>query len=114
MNLLFDLDGTLIDSASGIQWSAKKTFEELALPLPTLENIPIGPPILNTIKNHLGSYSDSHFEEARKKYQKIYREEGIRMFSVYENINEVLVQLSSQKNRLYRGWRESSTLNRLI
>ena len=45
--VLFDLDGTIIDSAEGIMCSFEYTFRKLGLPVPTREemNVFIGPPL---------------------------------------------------------------------
>lgn len=100
MNLLFDLDGTLIDSADGIRWCAKRTFELLGLPLSELNEVPVGPPILATIRKHLGEYADSHFDEARRTYQNLYSMEGLKMVAVYDEIEKVVTELA-QSNSLY-------------
>ena len=54
--ILFDLDGTLIDSAEGIKNSFRYTFDKFGLPEPTDEylNVFIGPPLLYSFEGILG------------------------------------------------------------
>ncbi|MCU1514821.1 MAG: haloacid dehalogenase, partial [Microbacteriaceae bacterium] len=54
--ILFDLDGTIVDSAPGITASLAWTYAQLGRPIPTPSELLtfVGPPILDAFKNHSG------------------------------------------------------------
>src|SRR5690606_5918731 len=69
--ILFDLDGTITDSAPGITASLAHTFETLGLPVPTPAELLewVGPPILESFRDLAG------FDEAETaRALAIYRE----------------------------------------
>jgi 2-phosphoglycolate phosphatase len=68
--VLFDLDGTLIDSAEAIVQSFMHTFETLGLPLPDRDEIvrTIGAPL----KVQFGNISDHDIEELLEVYREHY------------------------------------------
>ncbi len=51
--ILFDLDGTISESAEGIRYSLEKTLERLGVTGVDLSDYTkyIGPPLLDTLKN---------------------------------------------------------------
>ena len=54
--VLFDLDGTLTDSAPGITSSLATTFEKLGLPVPSPAQLVeyVGPPLLDSLQQFAG------------------------------------------------------------
>jgi len=54
--VLFDLDGTLVDSAPGIVTRIQKTFERLGRPVPPEESLVewVGPPMLHSLEQKAG------------------------------------------------------------
>lgn len=54
--ILFDLDGTITDSAPGITASIARTFEALGLPVPDAEELLayVGPPLLESFRLRAG------------------------------------------------------------
>lgn len=57
--VIFDLDGTLVDSLPGIEFSAKAAFAACGIPWPTIDLRPmIGPPI-RTIFSRVADTSDA-------------------------------------------------------
>ena len=54
--ILFDLDGTIADSAPGITASLGYMFEELGLEVPSAEELRewVGPPILDSFRDRAG------------------------------------------------------------
>ena len=52
-NILFDLDGTISESAVGIRESLEYAIAKLGKPVPDLSDytLYIGPPLLDTFKN---------------------------------------------------------------
>ncbi|HEV7811901.1 MAG TPA: HAD hydrolase-like protein [Leifsonia sp.] len=92
--VLFDLDGTLTDSASGITASLASTFETLGMPVPTPAQLVeyVGPPLLESLKEFAGMTE----EEARKAltvYRASYHEHGAFDSAVFPGIRGVLQRL---------------------
>lgn len=71
--VLFDLDGTIIDSAHSITAALKATFAELGLPIPSAEELLsyVGPPLLDTLKAKAG-LNDEEARAALTTYRAIY------------------------------------------
>ena len=101
-NILFDLDGTIIDSKEGILNSVCYALEKMGREIPEKKDLMcfIGPPL---------SYSFATFcgmnEEDTKKAVALYRENyaprGVFEFSVYPGVENMLKKLSSGGRRLY-------------
>ena len=55
-SILFDLDGTIVDSAPGITATLAYTFREMGLPLPSPAELLayVGPPILDSFRERAG------------------------------------------------------------
>ena len=100
--VLFDLDGTVINSQSGIFASIRYVEQKLGLPQKTDSELRyfIGPPILHSFEK----YYNMSYEKAVKATQ-IYREYyggyGVYMFSVYDGLIETLNSLKKMGKRLY-------------
>jgi phosphoglycolate phosphatase len=67
--ILFDLDGTIADSAPGITASLGYMFEEMGLPVPAPEELRewVGPPILDSFRDRaqaLAIYREHYLEHA--------------------------------------------------
>ena len=54
--ILFDLDGTIVDSAPGITATLAYMFEQLGLPIPTPSELLkyVGPPLLDSFRDYAG------------------------------------------------------------
>lgn len=101
-NLLFDLDGTLTDSAPGIINCLAYALEKMNHPpLPPAELMRyVGPPLFDTLTSLVGAarmrqaydYYIDRFETQNK---------GIEENKIYEGIPEALTQLRQAGKRLY-------------
>lgn len=92
--VLFDFDGTLVDSSEGIYKSLAYAFEKDGKPTPdevTLRKF-IGPPIYDSFKNLFG-YKDDKILYMIEKYRECYRAVGYREVEVYEGVPELLACL---------------------
>ncbi len=94
-NLLFDLDGTIIDSKECIFWVYGRLFEELHLPLPEEKELIrfIGPPV----EEMLSKYIDGDVKKYCDRFREIYKE--VDVFATnhpYENIRETLGKLQKE------------------
>jgi len=98
--LLFDLDGTLIDSATGITRCAAHAFECLGAPVPdeaTLRSW-IGPPLRDSFTPLLGDAV--RVEQAVRLYRERYETHGWLEHRVYDGIAEAIESLYVQGHRL--------------
>lgn len=92
--VMFDLDGTLSDSAKGVAMCIEKTMIEMNKPVPNLEDtsLYVGPPLLTTFKKLCGLDSDDA-QRALEVYRKYYEIEGKYENKLYKGIKEVLSKL---------------------
>lgn len=94
--LLFDLDGTLTDSAPGILGCVKYALTELSLPLPP-ENVLfefIGPPLVDAFSKYCG-LDEETAKLAVEKYRERYSTIGLFENRVYDGVPEMLSSLSN-------------------
>lgn len=100
--ILFDLDGTITDSAEGIIRSVRYALNKLKLPIPDQEGLYsfIGPPLNATFKNmyHLDKQTT---ELAVKYYREYYQEKGLYENHLYQGILAVLTDLKQAGYSLY-------------
>jgi phosphoglycolate phosphatase len=89
--ILFDLDGTIIDSAPGITSTLAYTFEELGRPVPPPAELLayVGPPILDSFRER-GGMSVGEAAEALAIYRPRYLEVGALDSSVFPGVPAVL------------------------
>ncbi len=92
--VLFDFDGTLVDSSEGIFKSLIYAFQKDGKVAPdeaTLRKF-IGPPIYDSFKTLFG-YADDKIDFMIEKYRERYRAVGYREVEVYAGIPELLRRL---------------------
>ena len=101
-HLLFDLDGTLTESAPGIINSARYAltqYEIRDVPDSTLRKF-IGPPLMDSFQTLFG-FSREKAREAMGKYREYFAEKGLFENSVYPEIKETLTALKEQGKHLF-------------
>lgn len=88
---LFDLDGTISESAEGIKYCIKLTLDEMGKPHPDLSDYSkyIGPPLVKTFQK-LCLLSPQEAQKAVEIYVKHYDVEGLKRNRLYDGIEEVL------------------------
>lgn len=88
---LFDLDGTIIDSAPGITASLAWTLERLGRPIPTPAELLayVGPPILDSFRD-LAGMTIAEAQHALEVYRPHYLQTGIFNSAVYLGMPELL------------------------
>lgn len=92
--VLFDLDGTIVDSAPGITGSLAHTFQELGLPVPSPTELLryVGPPILDSFRD-LAGFSPEQSQNALSIYRMHYLSDGVFDAAVYPGVPEVLAAI---------------------
>lgn len=100
-NLLFDLDGTIIDSAQGIMASAQHSLKQFGIE--DYDNSKllrfIGPPLHESFEQIYG-FSTEQSRMAVQYYREHYKDIGIHLNVVYAGIEDVLRQLQAMQKRL--------------
>lgn len=99
--ILFDLDGTLSESAPGIRKSIELTLEKLSKPAPDLTDYSkfIGPPLADTFSGLCG-LSDEDTKKALVIYQEFYKTHGLKANKLYEGIEDLLIKLSESEAKI--------------
>lgn len=92
--VLFDLDGTITDSAPGITKSIAATFETLGLPIPSPAELVeyVGPPLLDSFRD-FAHMSETEAREALAIYRTSYHEDGAFDSAVFPGVRGVLKRL---------------------
>ena len=77
-SVLFDLDGTIVDSAPGITASLARTLEDMGEPVPTPAELLawVGPPIMDSFRD-LGGFDLAESHRALEIYRGHYLLEGV-------------------------------------
>ncbi len=99
--ILFDLDGTLIDSASGIFATLDYAFAQIGAPLPPPDVLRswIGPPFWQSFPSVLGDDS-TRIEAAIKHYRIRFEQVGWSQHAVYPGIAELVDALAHARHSL--------------
>lgn len=92
--ILFDLDGTILDSAPGITETLAYMFTELDRPVPPQSELLryVGPPILDSFRD-LAGMSPEQSQEALEIYRVRYLERGALRSTVYPGVATLLRQI---------------------
>ena len=99
--IIFDVDGTLINSFEGIKYSITKVLTEQNLAIPNDEQLQsfVGPPIEQSFAKFF-NISDDSAKNLAKRFQTIYGSEGYKRGCLYDGIVETL-QVLSENYDLY-------------
>lgn len=89
--ILFDLDGTIIDSAPGILASLEYALERMGMRAPREEELVhwIGPPILDAFRDQAG-LDEKDSQRALVHYRRHYVSHGVYVARVYPGMAELL------------------------
>lgn len=96
-HILFDLDGTIVDSSQGIFSSinyALRKLEREELPLDILKTF-VGPPLKDSFIR-IG-LDEQTADLAVNYYRKLYKKEAVYQVKTYEGIEETLAELAKTK-----------------
>ena len=89
--ILWDLDGTISDSAPGIVAALRKTFDVFRMPIPDDETLLsyVGPPIIDSFKHqHLDDAIE--IQHALETYREIHEESGLIDSPAFAGIPELI------------------------
>lgn len=94
--VMFDLDGTLIDSGEGITNSVMYSLAKFNITVSDRSELYkfIGPPLQYSFETFFG-FSEEKAQQAVKYYREYYREKGVFQNTVYDGVEELLKTLNS-------------------
>lgn len=99
--ILFDLDGTLLDTSKGVIESAIFAAKQLGyeeLPHSTMMTF-IGPPIQDSFKKYYHS-DDETAQKAASIFRNYYLEKAITNANVYPGVHELMKELNKRKVKI--------------
>lgn len=99
--ILFDQDGTLLDSAPGIKRCAQETLRKLGYPVPMKKDLNyfIGPPLRDCFR--LSKVKEEDIEQAVTIYRELYESEGKYDATIYPGVEHGLRELQKEGYRLF-------------
>jgi phosphoglycolate phosphatase len=99
--VLFDLDGTITDSAPGITATLAYTFERMGIPVPSPAGLLeyVGPPILDSFRD-LAGMDGEQSALALEIYREKYLDDGAYDSTVYPGMPALLRKLSEDDRKV--------------
>lgn len=96
--VIFDLDGTLLDTSDGILFCYKKAAESVGLEENPVDDksIVIGGPLSDGFRKLYKVESECQLDEVIKIYRELYKNYGTTMYKPYDNIKNVLEELKEK------------------
>lgn len=100
--VMFDMDGTLLESKAGIIHTLRLTLEECGKPLPEEESLDwcIGASLWAIFEKYLETTDKHAVEHAVDVYRHIYRDGPMFEYDVYDGIPEALSELKAAGGRV--------------
>lgn len=100
--VLFDLDGTIVDSLPGIEFSVREAFRTCKLPVPqrNLRGF-IGPAIRRILARVGNIVEETQLDALERAFRASYDTEGWRKTVCYPNADQVLRMLRDRGHRLF-------------
>ncbi len=102
MNVLFDLDGTLIDPKEGITKSIQYALEKMGLEIPPADSLEwcIGPPLQDLFGQIIGE-EGAAVDRGMELYRERFSEKGLYENQLYAGVKEMLGSLRSGGYRTF-------------
>lgn len=94
--ILFDMDGTLLDSAPGVTASAAQALAAVGAPVPAMDKLRrfVGPPMIESFRT-VSQLDEKTAQKALQHYRKAYADHGAEQSSPYDGIIDVLKHIDS-------------------
>ncbi len=94
-HILFDLDGTLIDSAPAILASFREAFAQTGIvPVRSIDESIIGPPLTETLQLLSGSADSALIRQLTEAFKASYDSEGYKATADYAGVGQLLAELA--------------------
>lgn len=95
-HILFDLDGTLIDSAPAILASFREAFAQTGVvPVRAIDEAIIGPPLKETLQLLAGSSEAGLIGQLEAAFKASYDSEGYKATAAYAGVGDLLAALAA-------------------
>ena len=94
--IIFDYDGTLVETKLGIMRCAKHALESMGVPVPDIEalNCFVGPPLFQQFYDYAG-FEGEDLDKAVKLYRARYTEKGMYETQVFAGMPQLLAALKA-------------------
>jgi len=114
--ILFDLDGTIIDSRAGIIATLHRVIAELGHePDPSIDlTWVVGPPLSDLIGQVLAHYGETRVDLAITLYRHFYQEAGVPNTPVFPHIETIVRDIAASGAGLYLATSKPAVLARQI
>ncbi|MBQ6819291.1 MAG: HAD family hydrolase [Clostridia bacterium] len=101
-NIIFDLDGTLTESGTGIKNSVRYTLQHYGLPMEDDESLNryVGPPLVNSFQEYMG-FTEQQAMEAIVVYRSYFTTKGMFENRVYDGVEDMLTALKKAGKRMF-------------
>lgn len=101
--IIFDLDGTLVDSRYDLTDAVNFALKGLGHPLITIQQLPamVGGGIRKLIELALGDFGERDYEAARRLFDQYYRANYTNKTTFFKEIPEVLASFENKKKAVY-------------
>ena len=101
-NVIFDLDGTLIDSSDSIVASFRTVFGEFGLcPVKPFTSDLFGPPLMEMLQLLTGTQDEAVLRPLKKAFKTHYDNKGYKNTKVYPGIDKLLLDLKRSGIKIY-------------
>ena len=101
-DIIFDLDGTLVESSSGILAAFRMAFNDRALlPQQPLTTAVIGPPLMETLVKLAGTDDPAVVGPLVTAFKQNYDNGGYRLTTIFVGVEEMLFELMKNGYRLH-------------
>ena len=101
-NIIFDLDGTLVDSLPGIEYAAKSAIHSvLAESLSVVLRPFVGPPIREIFRKIFPEIEGNKLDTIVKEFRRIYDSTGWQKTVLFDGVKDALCQLKNAKIKSY-------------
>lgn len=95
-NIIFDLDGTLVDSLPGIEYACHHAIDSVCPNRGSFELRPfIGPPIRDIFCRVFPDIDSNELESLVKEFRKIYDEVGWEKTLLFDDVQATLIELEN-------------------
>ena len=100
--IMFDLDGTLLDSQAGITHTLRLTLAECGKPLAPDHDLKwaLGASLWKVLEQYLETTDKAAINHAVNTYRHIYRDGPMFEYKVYDGVNSMLSTLKEQDTRI--------------
>lgn len=101
-NIIFDLDGTLVDSLPGIEYASRCAVDSVCPQRSLFELRPfIGPPIRNIFRRIFPDIEEKELETLVKEFRKAYDNGGWQKTVLFDGVKDTLIKLENLNIRNY-------------